>query len=247
MNGWTGRIVIIAALCVSVGMALLVGACTMQSPSLGGQVQSVESGNAAEIAAQTPIVVQPTPDTSPPRPTRDAQPKMSTPIRGATPTFAGPYPTRDPRTPIPPTAVPITHVPKPTRQPFRAAPTYTPGPRATNPPNEETAVRTAFAAVLQAKVTAPPGSPDAQKYRIDTTQRRVVINNLFIDGEWAAIGIHEEFLNGTPVVGGGGLVLAQKMNNQWHVVFPDDPEFQDWLDVLPNSLWLPQNREQFRS
>jgi hypothetical protein len=118
------------------------------------------------------------------------------------------------------------------------APSHTPGPRPTNPPGEEQALRQAFAAALQARsarLPPPPGPP--------TT--RLAINGIHIQGDWALVGIHMETVAGAPIPAGGGLVVARKLDNQWRVAFADDPEYRDWLDAMPDSLMTPQDRQFF--
>jgi hypothetical protein len=161
-----------------------------------------------------------------------------TPIVVVTPTVAGPPPTRDPRTPIPPTAPALQIVPTATRRPLLPAVTHTPGPTPTNPPGEEQALRGVFASALQDRQARG-------RLQVDATRFRLVINEIRVEGDWAFIGYHGEAVSGTPVSGGGALAVARKLSNQWQIAFSNDPDFRAWLDAMPNSLLTPQQRQGF--
>jgi hypothetical protein len=75
---------------------------------------------------------------------------------------------------------------------------------------------------------------------------RIVAHSLRMDGDWAYFGIHVE-----PIVAGGiaptagGIAIARKLNGQWHVAFPTDPDFRLWLEIMPDRLMVPQMRRYF--
>jgi type IV secretory pathway VirB10-like protein len=206
-------------------VALLTGACGVRAGSGAAQVQSVATGAPTSIPEAAP---QPTPTFAP-----HPEVPVGTPVAYVSPTPVpySPPPTLDPRTPPAPTSIPTHLVPPrfPTERPITTAPTHTPGPRPTNPPGEEQAVRQSFQAAHQARVARIP-------------QSRLVISVVRIEGDWAYINAYVD----VPAASGGGLAIARKLNNRWQVVFPTDPEFHDWLDAMPDALLTPQQRRSFR-
>lgn len=158
---------------------------------------------------------------------------IRTPASIATP--PRPDPTRHPLTPVAPTPFFITPVPTATARVITPAPTHTPGPTPTNPPNEEAALRQVFADALQERQARG-------QLKVSPTTK-IAISRIRIEGDWAIIGIYRQHLNGTPVAAGGGLVVARKLNGQWKVAFGGDPERNAWLDALPDSLMTPQDRD----
>jgi hypothetical protein len=224
----------VLAMAVLLGLGIvalsLLGAGAQRGSGEVAQMQRVEP---AAVVATTQVGTPPpvrTPPTPPPGVT------ISTPVVVPTPTFAGPLPTRDPRTPIPPTVQPVLVTPSPTRRPLTPAPTHTPGPRPTNPPGEEQALRSLFAAALQDRQARGQLAVDAAKVRL-------AINSVRIMGDWAYIGFHGEPVSGTPIAGGGSIAIARKLNGQWQIAFPTDSEFRAWLDSMPDSLLTPQQRQ----
>jgi hypothetical protein len=211
----------------------LLGAGARRGSGEVAQVQRVEP--AAAVA--TTQVGTPPPVRTPPTPPSGVT--ISTPVVVVTPTFAGPYPTRDPRTPVVPTAAPVVPSPQPTTRLLTPGPTHTPGPTPTNPPSEEQVLRAAFATALQDRLAR--GWLGA-----NPTALRVVAHSVRIEGDWGYLGIRVE-----PTAAGGiappsgGIVVARKVNNQWQVAFPNDPNYHPWLEVMPDSLMPPQQRRYF--